>query len=54
MHRNAHAFLLFTEGIPIVYYGAEQGMRGQRDPLWVTTDMGQDHEMYRMLRAYIQ
>jgi uncharacterized membrane protein len=28
MRRNAHAYVLLAEGIPIVYYGAELGMLG--------------------------
>ncbi|EFN56269.1 hypothetical protein CHLNCDRAFT_30901, partial [Chlorella variabilis] len=39
-YRNALAFILLAEGIPIIYYGAEQGMTGltidntNRWPLW--------------------
>jgi len=39
--RNALAFILFTPGIPIIYYGTEQGLHGGDDPgnredLWRT------------------
>jgi alpha-amylase len=34
LYQNALAFLFFTEGIPIVMYGAEQSIAGTRDPMW--------------------
>ncbi|GMH39594.1 hypothetical protein BSKO_07492 [Bryopsis sp. KO-2023] len=41
LYRNALAFVLLGEGIPIVYYGTEQGFAGgedpeNREPLWVS------------------
>jgi alpha-amylase len=36
MYKNALAFIYFVEGIPIVYYGAEQSIGGTRDPMWHT------------------
>lgn len=30
--KNAIAFTLFTRGIPIIYYGMEQGFNGGDDP----------------------
>lgn len=46
-------FALFTQGIPIVYYGSEQGYAGGADPnnretLW-TSKMNTDHELYKFI-----
>jgi alpha-amylase len=32
LYRNALAYILFWRGIPIVYYGSEQGFQGGNDP----------------------
>lgn len=45
-------FALFTQGIPIIYYGSEQGFAGGADPnnretLW--TSMNTDHELYKWM-----
>jgi glycosidase len=31
--RNGMAYVLFMEGIPFIYYGAEQGFLEERPPL---------------------
>jgi len=31
--RNGMVYILFTEGIPFIYYGAEQGFLEEREPL---------------------
>jgi hypothetical protein len=45
LYKNALAFIYFVEGMPIVYYGMEQGMGGNRDPLW-HAGYSQDAELY--------
>lgn len=32
LYKNAIAMTLFTQGIPIIYYGTEQGYNGGDDP----------------------
>ncbi|KAL6744744.1 glycoside hydrolase superfamily [Haematococcus lacustris] len=52
---NAHALLLFAEGIPIVYYGAELGLQGQRDPLWQAKAAGyEQQELYRFMQTLVR
>lgn len=48
--KNSLAFNFFTTGIPILYYGTEQGYAGGNDPenretLW--TNMNDQHELYK-------
>lgn len=50
LYKNALAFIFFTEGIPIVYYGMEQGMGGSRDPLWQAAGYSQEAELYVYLK----
>lgn len=52
--KSALIFGLFTEGIPMVYYGSEQAYGGGDDPknreqLW--TNMNPNHEIYHMMKA---
>ena len=53
---GALAFTLMFKGIPIVYYGSEQGFAGGEDPdnretLW--TDMNPTHPIYQFLKTVI-
>ena len=46
---------MLTEGIPVIYYGTEQGFSGRddpfnREPLW-TSGFNQDNEIYRLIAA---
>ncbi|CAF1443696.1 unnamed protein product [Didymodactylos carnosus] len=59
--RNALTFLMFNDGIPIVYYGTEQGFEGNpedtygytdpwnREPLW-TSNYSQSHPIYQFIK----
>ncbi|KAL4459197.1 hypothetical protein ABPG75_014062 [Micractinium tetrahymenae] len=55
-YRNALAHALLSEGIPVIYYGAEQGMRGlnvdstNREPLW-QTGYSVSHPLYTFIRT---
>jgi len=54
--KNALNFMLFQQGIPIVYYGTEQGYAGGADPanreqLW--TNMDSSSELYLFLQKSI-
>jgi alpha-amylase len=56
LYKNALVLSLFTSGIPIVYYGAEQGYNGGADPanresLW--PNYNTNHELYRFLASYV-
>lgn len=51
--KNALAFVLLAEGIPIVYYGSEQGFSGGADPanrevLW-TTGFDTSSDLYQFI-----
>lgn len=51
-YKSALAFALTERGIPIVYYGSEQGFGGGRDPLnreQLWTNMDQSNHIYRMI-----
>lgn len=55
--KSALLFGLFTEGIPIVYYGSEQAYGGGNDPLnreQLWTNMNSKHEIYQLLKTAIQ
>jgi alpha-amylase len=55
--KSALIFGLFTEGIPIVYYGSEQAYGGGNDPLnreQLWTNMNTKSEIYQMIKAAIQ
>ena len=50
--KNALSWLMFAQGIPIVYYGTEQGFHGGpdphcREPLW--TSLNPEAEMYKFI-----
>ncbi len=52
---NALAYLFTTDGIPVVYYGQEQGFTGQQDPynreaLW-TSGYDTTNPLYQVIRA---
>lgn len=51
--KNGLAYVLFAEGIPIVYYGTEQGFAGGNDPanredLW-RSNFNRNHELYQFI-----
>jgi len=54
--KNALAFILFARGLPIVYYGTEQGFNGgadpaNREPLW--TNINPQSDLYIFLQTAI-
>jgi alpha-amylase len=56
LYKNALVLTLFTAGIPIIYYGSEQGYHGGADPnnresLWPNYDM--NSELYSFLSSYV-
>jgi len=56
-YRNALVFTLFSTGIPIIYYGTEQGYKGgndpqNREPLW-TSNYDTNSELYTFLKTSI-
>lgn len=56
LYKNALALSLYTTGIPIVYYGSEQGYKGGNDPanresLW--PNYNTNHELYRFLASLV-
>jgi alpha-amylase len=56
LYKNALVLSLFTSGIPIVYYGAEQGYNGGADPanresLW--PNYNTNHDLYKFLASYV-
>jgi alpha-amylase len=56
-YKNALTHVLFTSGIPIVYYGSEQGFAGGSDPncreeMW-TTHYDTTNDLYTFLKAAI-
>lgn len=58
MLKAALAFSLFTEGIPIVYYGTEQSFNGGNDPfnrapLW-TTGFDTTNDMYQYVAKLVE
>jgi alpha-amylase len=55
-YQNALAFILFARGIPIIYYGTEQGYSGGNDPycreaLW--NNFNPNHVLYKFLQTLI-
>jgi alpha-amylase len=55
--QNALVFGLYMQGIPIVYYGTEQGFNGgddpaNREPLW--TKMDSSSEMYKFVSTIVK
>jgi len=56
-YRNALVFTLFSTGIPIIYYGSEQGFNGgddpkNREPLW-NSNYDTNAELYQFLKTSI-
>lgn len=54
--KNALSFALFSQGLPIIYYGTEQGFAGGADPnnretLW--TNMNPNHELYQFISTLV-
>lgn len=54
LFKSALTFVLTARGIPIVYYGSEQGFAGgtdpaNRQPLW--THMNRNHELYKYIQV---
>lgn len=52
LFKSALTFITFAQGIPITYYGSEQGFAGGNDPenretLW--TNMNTNSEMYKYI-----
>lgn len=55
VYKNAITYTLTTRGVPIIYYGTEQGFHGatdpyDREPLW-TTGYGTDTAYFRLIAA---
>ena len=55
--KNALSFTLFANGIPIVYYGTEQGFEGGNDPynrppLWIS--MNPNNSLYKFITTLVK
>lgn len=50
--RNALAYVLFSEGIPYIYYGTEQGFTTDREPLW-HSGYSKQHPLWLFLRIAV-
>ncbi len=56
--RSALVFLFTTQGVPVLYYGTEQGFSGgndpaNREPLW-WSDYDTDHDLFRFTADLIE
>jgi alpha-amylase len=56
LFKTALTFTLFSQGIPIIYYGSEQGFNGGNDPynrelLWPS--MNSEAPLYKFLQGLI-
>jgi alpha-amylase len=56
LYKNALAMTLLTTGIPIVYYGSEQGYNGGTDPanresLW--PNYNTNHDLYQFIKSVV-
>ena len=54
LYKNALVYTLYSTGIPIVYYGTEQGFNGgtdpnNREPLW-PTNYNNSTELYQVIQ----
>lgn len=54
---NALVYMLMSQGVPIVYYGTEQGFHGGDDPgcrevLW-TTGFSEQHTLYKFVQSVL-
>lgn len=52
LYQNAITYVLLSEGIPIIYYGTEQGFNGgndpyNREPLW-PSNFNTNSELYKV------
>jgi len=57
LYQNAIVYTLLGEGIPIIYYGTEQGFNGgndpeNREPLW-PTGFNTESELYQFIKTVI-
>jgi alpha-amylase len=57
LYKNAIAYTLLSQGIPIIYYGTEQGFSGGNDPncreaLW-TTRYNRNTELYQFIQTVV-
>ncbi|KYQ93843.1 putative alpha-amylase [Tieghemostelium lacteum] len=55
LYQNAITYVLMAEGIPIIYYGTEQGFDGSadpnnREPLW-TSEFNQQATLYQLIKT---
>jgi glycosidase len=50
--RNALAYVLFSEGIPYIYYGTEAAFTNDREPLW-HGGYNRQHPMWLFLRISV-
>lgn len=50
--RNALTYVLFSEGIPYIYYGTEQGYTVDREPLWHSS-YSKQHPLWLFLRISV-
>ncbi|EGC34638.1 hypothetical protein DICPUDRAFT_55676 [Dictyostelium purpureum] len=55
LYKNAITYVLMAQGIPIIYYGTEQGFDGSadpnnREPLW-TTQFNQNSVLYKFIQT---
>lgn len=53
LYKNALVYTLLSEGIPIIYYGTEQGFNGgndpdNREPLWIS-NYNQSSTLYQVI-----
>jgi len=58
LYKNAIVYTLYSQGIPIVYYGSEQGFNGGndpncREPLW-TTHYNTGTGLYQFIKKVVQ
>ncbi|KAJ4455423.1 putative Alpha-amylase A type-3 [Paratrimastix pyriformis] len=58
LYQNGLAYVLMTEGVPLLYYGTEQGFSGGadpgcREPLWPTR-YAQSNPLFKFLQTVLQ
>jgi len=58
LFKSGLTFTLMAQGIPIIYYGADQGFSGgndpnNREPLW-TSNFNQNSELYAYIKTLVQ
>jgi alpha-amylase len=57
LYKNAIAYVLMSEGIPIIYYGTEQGYAGSSDPnnrecMW--PNYNEQSELYKFIKVILE